>query len=209
MRRTRLLIPGVVLLFASVFAVILLYLTINSPRRDFERFLKQVATVEIGKTTLEDWREQMARAQISSLASYCKQLDCASGIRTENKLLYKLRLAPRSIVDASVGFKNGLASEIYIIFEIAEKNETGEWHDGKGVVVRQSTDRPTPCHPHYDLSMKPRAGSGERLWASVGMDPCVLPEERAKALAINTACLTRLGGCKTVEAILPQVFPRP
>jgi len=180
---------------------------IISPRRNFERFLKQVAKVEIGKTTLEDWRGQIVSARISSLVFKCQQQDCSLGLRTENNLLYKLRLAPRSGVAASVGFKNGIASEIYIIFVIAGKNQEGQWYDDKGVVVQQSTDQPGSCNPHYGLLVKNRNGIGDRYWARISMDSCVIPEDRAKTLAINGACLTKLGGCRSVEAILPQVFP--
>jgi hypothetical protein len=208
MRKTPLLILGSVSL-AVVLTIVFVYLAVMSPRRNLERFLRQVATVEIGKTTLEDWRGQVARAQISNLVLNCQQLDCGFGMRTENKLLYKLRLAPRSGVDASVGFKNGIASEIYIIFVIARKNDKGEWYDDKGIVVQQSTDQPGACHPHYGLLVKNRNVVGDRYWARVSMDSCVAPEDRVKALAINTVCLTKLGGCKTVEAILPQVLAGP
>ncbi len=208
MRKLPLLILGSASL-AVVLTILFVYLAIMSPRRDFERFLKQVATVEIGKTMLEDWRGQVVRAQISNLVFTCQQQDCGVGMRAENKLLYKLRLAPRSGVDASVRFKNGIASEIYIIFVIAGKNDKGEWYDDRGIVVQQSIDQPGACHPHYGLLVKNRNGVGDRYWARVSMDSCVTPEERAKALAINSVCLTMLGGCKTVEAIIPQVFAGP
>jgi hypothetical protein len=208
MKKPRLAIVGIAST-ALALAVLLVYLAIISPRRHLDLFLKDVATVEIGKTTLEDWRGQVSRSQISNLAFSCEKQDCTSGLRTENNLLYKLRLAPRSVVDASLGFKNGIASGIYIALVIAGKNDKGEWYDDKGIVVHLSTDQPQICQPHYKLSVKQRYGVGDRYWATVAMDPCVLPEERANALAINSSCLTRLGGCKTVEAILPQVFANP
>jgi hypothetical protein len=97
-----------------------------------------------------------------------------------------------------------MASGIYVALVAARRNEQGEWRDDKGAVVRLSTDQPGACHSHYHFLV--RNGVGDRNWATVGMDACIAPEDRAKALAINGLCLTRIGGCKDVEAMIPQVF---
>ena len=205
--RTRILIAFATASVAVALAI--MYLLINSPRRSLDRFLREVATVEVGKTKLEDWRKQVERAQLSSVTFRCDQRACEIGWRGENRLLQRLRLAPRSVVDAGVGFKDGIASEIYIILVMAKLDDKGEWHDDRGVVVRQSTDVPSACDQHYHLEVKQRYGVGDAYWATVAMDSCVSPQDRAQAIAINSSCLTRVGGCKTVEAMIPQVLGRP
>ena len=190
-------------------ALVITYVNAMRPRRNLDRFLKEIATVEIGKTRLEDWRRQVERARISGLSISCVQRTCGIGLRAENTLLQKLRLAPRSLATAGVDFNDGVASQIYIALTIERRNNNGEWYDDKGVVVRQSTDVPSACHEHYDLSVKQRYGVGDRYWATVAMDSCVSAKDRAKAFAINGTCLTRIGGCKTVEAMLPKVFGKP
>jgi hypothetical protein len=201
-----------ILICAVSLAVILIIVLVYPPmrdRRNLERFLKEIAVVEIGKTAVGDFRTKTAQAHVSNLAFDCRQQDCSVGMQTENRLLHRLRLAPLSIAVAGVGFKNGIASEIYVAFVIGRRNEQGEWRDDKGVVVRQSTDRPSACHPHYELSVKQRYRTGDRYWATVAMDSCASAEDRAKAVAIDGACLTRIGGCKTVEDVIPQAFARP
>jgi hypothetical protein len=195
--------------FVSVItATIFLYRAIIAPRRNVDLFMKQVSTVEIGKTKLEDWRRQLAEAQISSLILPCEGQACGVGLQRENRLLRKLRLAPPTTIDASVGFKNGVANGIYILFAIAGKNSQGELFTDKGVVVSLRDDRPEACHSDYKLAVKERNGVGDRFWATVSMDSCISSVNREKALAINTACLTKIGGCTTVEDIIPEVFGR-
>jgi len=185
----------------------LAFVTVTAPRRDLDRFMREVGTVEFGKTKLEDWRRKVAEAQLAGLNFACDRQNCGVGLQRENKLLHKFRVAPPTIVDASVGFKNGVADEIYIALVVGGRNDQGEWYDDKGVVVRLSSDQPKACHPDYVLRVKNRNQVGDRYWATVSMDSCVSREARAKAVAINTACLTRIGGCKEVEEMIPKAFP--
>jgi hypothetical protein len=190
---------------AVVIALAVLYALITAPRRNLDRFLREVATVEIGKTKLEDWRRQVERGHISNVTLKFIQGQWVIGWSGENKLLRKLRLGPETIVGASVGFKDGIASEISIIVEVG--NDKFDPPYDTGVVVRQHVGFPSACQPlHFDVrrGIRPQAG-----WAKVAMDPCASPQDRARALAVNTSCLTRIGGCKTVESILPQVFAHP
>lgn len=184
-----------------VVASTILYVFITPPRRNLDRFLKQVATVELGKTKLDDWRKQVERDRISNVSLYYNQGVWVVEWRGEDNFLRRLRLAPRTVVSASVGFKEGVASEIYVIIEVGY-GEVESLEDIV-VVVRQSMDNASACDPHYHVARK----YGEQV--GVGMGPCVNPQERARAFAINTSCLTRIGGCKTVESILPQVFAHP
>ena len=187
----------------------ILYLAVTSPRRTLDRLLSEVATVEVGQTKLAEWRTQVERDQHSNVAVKCDQYTCAVGCSRENSLLRRLRLAPRTTLGVNVGFRNGIASEIYIILVIGKRDDKGEWRDDRGVVVRQSEDVPGACNPHFTLDLNPRRVTVPGSWATVAMDSCVSRQDRARAIAINSSCLTRIGGCKTVESMLPQVFARP
>jgi hypothetical protein len=196
MRRRNLIALGI----GSVATLAIMYILITSPRRNFDRFLKEVATVEIGKTKLEDWRSQVNRAHISNVSFRCDQGVCGIGCRGENRVLWRLRLARRTIASGGVEFKDGVASEIYVMLAVQSPEQNVRFADPL-VVVRQSTD--APCDPHY------RVAREHYMQVGVGMSPCVSAQDRARALAINTSCLTRIAGCRTVESILPQVFAHP
>ena len=104
--KTAILTVAVILLVAAL----ALYVDATSPQRELNRFLDQVATAEVGKTELADWRTRLERAHLSNWSMACDQQTCNVGWRGENKLLHKLRLAPRSVVECDVQFKNGIAS---------------------------------------------------------------------------------------------------
>lgn len=81
----------------------------------------------------------------------------------------------------------------------------GVMRPGTGATVHQGVVGDT-CNQHYSSYTKE---SDQHYWKVVTMDSCVLRAERAKALAINSGCLSRIGGCRTADAILPKVFGSP
>ena len=104
-------------------ALACIYVIIISPRRSLDHFLRELTMVEIGKTSLEDWRRQVERRHLSNVSFKCDQRTCGIGWRGENKLLQRLRLAPNTVVDASVGFKDGIANEIYIAMSTLKRTD--------------------------------------------------------------------------------------
>ena len=78
---------------AAVVAM-LAFIAVTAPRRDLDCFMREVGTVEVGKTKLEDWRHKVAEAQLAGLNFVCDQQNCGVGLQRENKLLHKLRMAP-------------------------------------------------------------------------------------------------------------------
>jgi hypothetical protein len=187
-------------------ALVVVYFLINSPRRRLDRFLRDVTTVDIDRTRLDDWRKQVEREHLPDVAFACNQQTCTVSWRGNNKLVHKLRLAPLSTVEASVDFKDGIASKINIWTEINDMPDAAEiLRPGTGATVRQTGE------PNLAISTIPSTSRphGDRHWAVIEMDSCISPEDRARAFAINTACLTTIGGCKTAESIIPQIFGHP
>jgi hypothetical protein len=82
---------------AAVVAAMLAFITVTAPRRDLHRFMKDLGTVEVGKTKLEDWRHKVGEAQLAGLIFVCDQQTCGVGLQRENKLLHKFRMAPPTL----------------------------------------------------------------------------------------------------------------
>lgn len=181
------------------------YWRASAPQRDLDRFLAQLGVVKVGTTPLAEWQKQVEKAHISGVNVTCQRDTCGISWRGSNDLFHDLRLGPKTAADVSVGFKNGIASEIYVALVVGKQTEAQGWIDDKGVVVRESSDAAS-CHRDYQLSVKRRQEIGDEFWATVAMDPCISPDNRSKALAVNTGCLTRITGCKTVQSMLPKVF---
>lgn len=207
LKKTRVLVCAPISAVA-VLAAFYFYEAITMPRRSVDRFIKEADHVEIGKTKLADFRKQMDLAGLSAAALPCGERECGYALQVDNTILNKLRLAPVTVIDCSVTFKDGIASETRIMVGVGARDRSGRLYDDKAVVVRQSAVVPAACHSEYDLTVKRADGAVHGDAASVRMDQCVSRAARSRALAINSACLTRIGGCKTLQQILPQVLAR-
>lgn len=190
-------------LACAAVAAAILYQVIISPRRNLDRFLREVATVEVGKTKIEDWRKNLERAHLAHLDVRFSQRTASVGCTEENTLLQKLRIAPRTVAWCYVEFEDGVAYGIDATILALSPNP--DWHDffDRHVHVVIVGDGSEPCTAHY------RAVHTTDSRGTVFMSPCVSPQDRTRAFALNTSCLTRIGGCKTVQSMLPQVFARP
>jgi hypothetical protein len=197
--RRRVLIALISLL--SLAALETIYVALIAPRRTLSRLMAELTTVELDKTKLDDLRRLLQRTSHSHARVTCLQDSC--GFMMLNDSLHKLRLEPLTAISGEVLFKDGIASEIYVRVEIDDAPDArGVMYPGTGATVHQS-DTTKSCNQHYSSWVKQK---GRYSWGIVTMDACVLPEDRKKALAINTACLTKIGGCRSVESILPAVF---
>jgi hypothetical protein len=185
-----------------VVGLIVGYIALTAPKRRIDRFLTEVANVEIGATKLQDWREQLRAAGLQGASFSCEGENCTISEQAQIKALSTLRLAPLSGVAASVNFKEGIASEIYVWLEIDDHDIAGAMEPGTGATIRLSMQSQS-CPQHYCTYVRERWG---HPWGVVVMDSAASRKERTRAFAINTDCLTRIGGCKKIETILPQVF---
>ena len=183
-----------------------LYVIATSKQRDLGRFLRQLSTVELGKTTLEQWKKDLNRTSLPNTVVQCHGNSCGSELRADNQLMHKLRLAPLAIADASVAFQDGVASEIFIILEVAAVDKAGQQYPDKGLIIRETSGNPNSCHQEYRAQVGKRYSPGDRSWGTIAMDRCVSAADRVKALALNVGCLSKIGGCKTIDQMNPTVF---
>jgi hypothetical protein len=198
--KTRILVPLVAL---AVGAVVLSYLAITYPRRNLDHVLEQVRKAEVGKSKLADWRTGLEHSPAGAGNLVCEGQICGVGWRIENKFLQKLHLAPRTTATVSLEFKGGIADDFYIWIEVDNLSDVnGQRFPGAGATVHQSND-PRTCSPNYRSYLKENSG---KRWAVAAMGPCVSPDNRAKAMAIDSGCLSKVGGCEDGAEILPKVF---
>ena len=173
-----------------------------APKRRMDRFLAELSRIEMGSTKFEDWRQRLNDAHIRSASISCNAGDCTIMENAKFQLLHKVRLAPLSGMQATVTFKGGIASEAQVLLEVDDRETAGVMQPGTGVTIAWSLESKR-CPQHYCSYVKDRWGYD---WGVVEMDSGVSSEQRTKAFAIDTDCLTKIGGCKRVDAILPRVF---
>jgi hypothetical protein len=193
-------------LIVGVSAITWLYVVATSKQRELGRFLRQLSTVELGKTTPEQCKEELTRAKISNVQILSNDHVSGFGLRADNEYVHKLHLAPLTVIDASVGFHDGVANEIYVILAVQGIDDRGRTFDVKGLVIRETSEKSESCDQHYTSQVGRRESPGDRSWGTIVMNRCVSAAERTKALSLNAGCLTKIGGCETIDQMNPKVF---
>lgn len=182
--------------------VIASYFVVTAPQRRMRRVLKELAAVEAGSTTIQSWRSRMRAAKFDTNSLSCQAGTCTFSQKVEVRALSRLRLAPASVISTNLTFNDGIASEIYVWLEIDDQKTGKIMQPGTGVTVHE-TQQSRSCAQHFCAYVTARAGYP---WAVIEMDSAASPDERTKAFAIDIGCLTKLGGCHSARALLPQVF---
>jgi len=191
-------------LASVLIAVLVTYLFLTAPVRRADKLLKQVATIQAGTTTLQQFQSQLRAAHLQPRSFSCQESDCTISERSEVRIIARFRLAPPTAILTSVSFKNGVASEIYVWLEIHDRQAVIPTTPGTGATIHESA-LSRSCPEHFCTYVTERSGYP---WAVVEIDAVARPEDRARAFAVNVGCLTKLGGCKRVGTILPEVFAK-
>jgi hypothetical protein len=182
--------------------VIASYFLVTAPQRRMQRVLKELSTVEVGSTTIQSWRSRMRAAKLDPSSLTCQGGTCRFSQKVQVRALSRLRLAPASIISTYLTFNDGIASEIYVWFEIDDQRAGKTMQPGTGATVHE-TQQSRSCPQHYCTYVTDRGGY---RWAVIEIDSAASPDDRAKAFGIDIGCLTKFGGCRSARALLPQAF---
>jgi len=189
-------------LSAVLITVLAAYIFLTAPVRRADRLLKQVAEIQVGTTTLDQFQKQLRDAHLRTTSVSCQAGECTISERSEVRSVSRFRLAPPAAILTSVSFKDGVSSEIYVWMEVEDDINAGTRGPGTGATIHESA-LSRSCPEHFCTYVKNRSGYP---WAVVEMDAVAAKEDRARAFALNVGCLTKLGGCKRAGTILPEVF---
>jgi hypothetical protein len=109
-----------------------------------------------------------------------------------NLAIARLRLVQPTGVTVSVTMRDGKLRCVTVI-------ESTGWYPVASVWIQEWFDESMPNRFHVGGHRRPAEAFVEF--------PSSLPDDqRSKAFAVNTKCLTRPGGCKTADDILPGVW---
>lgn len=190
------------IIFAILAAAAAIFLTLLSAAfaqayraREFgNEFLSDARNLRVGQSTYEDVLRIRAKYRSRSLNDLgsCDQNSCETGFSGGNKWLYHLGLVPGAV------FIGGLTVR-------------------QGVLVKISATY--ACNPGYDANTEETVGGSpvsayevrhkqavsalvyKSIW--VHITSAATPAQRERAYAYNLSCLTKLGGCKDANEILP------
>jgi hypothetical protein len=109
-----------------------------------------------------------------------------------NLPIARLRIVEPTGVTVGITMREGKLRCVTVI-------ESTGWYGAASVWIDEWFDEGMPNRVHVYGHRRPAVANVEF--------PSSLPDDqRAKAFAVNTKCLTKLGGCKTAEDILPGVL---
>lgn len=203
MRGSRVWKAVISLLFASTLVAALLWWQVFSVQRDTEHLLSVLPSVQVGSTTVEQFR-QMAEAAGVTPQGWCQGDTCAYGLQARNRVLRRLRLAPSTGISITVEFKERVASVVSVWGDIGQFSEIGTaMVDEMNYGGRLKCGSPA-CFGRQDNY----PGVPWRVW--VKLDATAPVESRKRAFAFNAGCLSRIGGCKNAGELLPSALgPHP
>ena len=198
--RESLLIRRVLIAVGLVFtlvtmAIVAADLSARRTRRIAEKFLTEFTALKIGESTFEDARmladrfNGQAYPVNGSETGSPPDLQYAFGF--ENTWLHRLHIAVPTILLANVTVGNGRVTGRGFRYGSVTPSRDSEFgvSDGRGE------------GPPFEI----RHYRGRGYWM-IYLTPAASPEQRRLAYALNLECLSKLGGCKLKQELLPALW---
>jgi hypothetical protein len=183
-----------ILMAITVVAGVSWYLT-KEPEREAERVIGTLWTVQLGKTRAEEVIHTISGPWVIGTPK-----DGRSNYQVvlTNKFLHASRLAPLAGVIVNIGADRGIIDEMQIFWEIGEDGNTAE------VRFFQVATHEPECG--RNVCVRRWNGQNGRLWGiQIDASPTAPAAERNRFLNFNAACLSKIGGCKDAEELLPHL----
>lgn len=181
------IVPTIVIFLVAV-GIFIRY-EIMVPARAAARDLEAINGIDVGKTTEA---ELLGRSAFQTVDRHCIRALCIYHTERVNDLLWRLHLAPFTFLGTAVSVRDGMVAEVAVF--INRKGLTPISFDQTASLPVECTSN--PC-------VKPLIPPNKKL-ASVRI---MLNNEsdfrNRMPEAMQTACLSRLHGCTTVDELIP------
>jgi hypothetical protein len=162
-------------------------------------FLSDVRNLRIGQSTLDDVLRIRTNYESRSTveSNGCDQILCILDFAFDNRWLFHFGLAPGSMFTGSLTVRRGMLVRVRISLLSNPQND--------------AATEEVPAAPDlsaYEVGGKKFNLSHTYSYVWVRITSAATSDERQKAYAFNLACLTKWGGCKDSNELLP-IFKGP
>jgi hypothetical protein len=190
---------GLVLAILAITLLLAVFWYISkTPEREANRVIRSLWTVQLGQTPVEKMTQTLPGRWVTGTP---KDSRSGYGLTLRNDLLHSLKLAPIAGVTVDIGADKGIIDEMQIYWAIGESGNTAE------VRFFQVASHEPECG--QKVCVRRWNGQDGRPWKiQVDASPTTPPAERNRFLSFNTACLSRIGGCKDARELLPTAAAR-
>ena len=198
-RKMLIIIPVCVVAFLSVLLACALVQAFEA-RADCNAFLSDIRNLRVGESTYDDVVRIHAtyRNRSSVEGNTCERNLCILDFSFENIWLYHSGLVPGARFVGSLTIRNGVLVKVNLTLSSNpgyDATTTEETSDNLNVKAYEVGGRKFQSDQRYSY-----------VWAHI--TSAASEEQRRAAYAFNLACLTRFGGCKDANEILPILLPR-
>ncbi len=187
----------------GVLSIVAAYETYKT-RTEAEQFLKELARLEVGKTTLDQMRPLITkyhgvwrRPPSPSLSSYPDLTPCGRGapqveFMFDNRWARLILLASRNYFSASLIFRDNR-----LCYRSASLVRVSADHDAN--IAKVSEYEEGRRSPRFELDITPSR-------AFTNLTSAATSTERTAAYAVNLDCLARLRGCRDTQEMVPIIW---
>lgn len=185
-------------LFATTLGLLMLFLMALVVYSFWIQYLASILIKSAASITTEDnLRVELARLQrfpgINVLTSSTSDTS-QDQVIVANTFLSDLHLYVPTHLQVNISTASGQLTKIAVI------EYTGSGAAPIGAWVQENFNETTKPEMHIAGQ---KDANGDYWHVTVDFDSTVSPQERARLLNLNTGCLTKLHGCKSVSEILP------
>jgi hypothetical protein len=135
----------------------------------------------------------------------CKPEGCSYQFELNNRALSNIRWTPFAEIQTSIWVEKGYVRSTIVDFTSA----ANESHSIVSHLFIQDDDNPIPgldeAELEFDLHPWEESSAADTN-GIVGVSPRSFRAHEAAVLGFDVGCLTRIGGCRTVAALLPAVW---
>jgi hypothetical protein len=158
------------------------------------RFLSDVRKLRVGQSTYDDvLRIQTNYKSRSSVeGKECDQNLCILDFSFDNRWLYHSGLVPGSRFTGSLTVRKGILDRVKLSLLSNPRND--------------AVTEEVPAAPNlsaYEVGGRKSGKAYSYVWAQI--TSAASADDRQKAYAFNLACLTKWGGCKDSNELLPII----
>lgn len=187
---------GIAVVVLVLLVTAALYRAIEQPRQQAAKFLRQVQTLEIGRTAYSQVQQLVAEYPGESR---CFEDDCS--VRFDNSWMHRLGLAPVTQFQVMLHRRESRLSGINLAMMVA-----GPSLQQPPRATAMVFDGPQQGDAQPWRAVITDDAHGAPVKTFVQMSPQAPAAGRQAAFAFNLDCLTKRGGCQTSRDLLPGVW---
>lgn len=163
-----------------------------------DAFLRQATSLPLHIATMTQVQAVVMRYGGHPESSACSTKECEYFFSFDNDWLYRLHLAPHTRLTCTLGVSDGILAYRRVFLT------SGNTSAVSGAFIEEQTSLPKGVPEPFSVSRQ-WEGSGERWRVHVEMTADATADQHRIAYGLNLKCLSKLGGCRDAQQLLPTV----